>query len=128
MQTSIARRRKSPRQIFQFLVRKIFWRNDIAWSAWIDPTASIDRTWPAGVVIGERAWIGAYAIVLTHDMTRGLYLTTRIGPRSVVGARALILPGVTIGADSFVEPGAVVTRDVPEGVCVGGNPETQFRD
>ncbi|EGW37816.1 maltose O-acetyltransferase domain protein [Desulfosporosinus sp. OT] len=32
------------------------------------------------------------------------------------------MPGVTIGPNAIVAGGAVVTRDVPEGTIVGGNP------
>lgn len=39
-----------------------------------------------------------------------------------VGARALILPGVTIGRKSIVGAGSVVTRDVPPFTIVAGNP------
>lgn len=39
-----------------------------------------------------------------------------------VGPNATILKGVRIGAGSFIEPGALVTRDVPPGVRVLGNP------
>ena len=39
-----------------------------------------------------------------------------------IGANATILPGVTIGAGSMVGAGAVVTRDVPAGAIVIGNP------
>ncbi|MDP4025655.1 sugar O-acetyltransferase [Methylobacterium sp. NEAU 140] len=45
-----------------------------------------------------------------------------IGPDVWVGAGALILPGVTIGARSVIGAGSVVTRDVPEGVFAAGNP------
>ncbi|MBW3562473.1 MAG: acyltransferase [Actinobacteria bacterium] len=41
-----------------------------------------------------------------------------------LGARAIVLKGVTIGASATVLPGAVVTRDVPPGTTVGGNPAT----
>ena len=37
-------------------------------------------------------------------------------------ARAVILPGVTIGENSIVAGGAVVTKDVEANVIVGGNP------
>ena len=95
---------------------------DIHPSCWIEPTASIDRTWPKGVHIGEGVVIDAHAIVLTHDFTRGLYLDTHIGRNSWSGARAIILPGVTVGESSVVMPGAVVIQDVAGGVTVGGNP------
>ncbi|MEX3772719.1 acyltransferase [Pseudomonas sp. MYb118] len=39
-----------------------------------------------------------------------------------IGHGAIILPRVTIGPDSVVAAGAVVLRDVPPGVVVGGNP------
>ena len=39
-----------------------------------------------------------------------------------VGHGAIVLQGVTIGPNSIVAAGAVVTKDVPPGVVVGGNP------
>lgn len=39
-----------------------------------------------------------------------------------IGGYVTILPGVKIGRNSIVAGGAVVTKDVPEGVIVGGNP------
>lgn len=45
-----------------------------------------------------------------------------LGDRVAVGIGALILKGVDIGHDAVVAPGAVVTRDVPAGVRVAGNP------
>ena len=39
-----------------------------------------------------------------------------------IGAGAVILPGVTVGAHSVVAAGAVVTRDVPPRTLVGGVP------
>jgi UDP-2-acetamido-3-amino-2,3-dideoxy-glucuronate N-acetyltransferase len=41
---------------------------------------------------------------------------------SSIGANATILPGVTIGEGAMVGAGAVVTKDVPAGVVVIGNP------
>ena len=37
-----------------------------------------------------------------------------------IGANATILPGVTIGENALVAAGAVVTKDVPEGITVKG--------
>ena len=39
-----------------------------------------------------------------------------------IGPSATILKGVRIGAGSFIEPGALITRDVPPRSRVGGNP------
>ncbi|MCY7365879.1 MAG: acyltransferase [Frankiaceae bacterium] len=51
----------------------------------------------------------------------------RIGDGTWVGARALILPGVTIGKRVVVAAGSVVTRDVPDDVLVAGNPARVVR-
>jgi len=42
-----------------------------------------------------------------------------------IGAGAVILCNVTIGAQAQIKAGAVVTRDVPEGATVAGNPARQ---
>ncbi|WP_176586478.1 sugar O-acetyltransferase [Priestia megaterium] len=39
-----------------------------------------------------------------------------------IGGSAVINPGVTIGDDVVIASGAVVTKDVPDNVVVGGNP------
>ncbi|MNN96997.1 Maltose O-acetyltransferase [compost metagenome] len=46
----------------------------------------------------------------------------RIGRNVWIGGGAIVLPGVTIGDDAVVGAGSVVTRDVPAGATVVGNP------
>lgn len=46
----------------------------------------------------------------------------RIGANVWIGAGAIILPGVTMGDDAIIGAGSVVTRDVPAGATVVGNP------
>ena len=46
----------------------------------------------------------------------------RIGRNVWIGGGAIILPGVTIGDDAIIGAGSVVTRDVPAGATVVGNP------
>jgi UDP-2-acetamido-3-amino-2,3-dideoxy-glucuronate N-acetyltransferase len=48
--------------------------------------------------------------------------TTTIRRGASIGAGAVILPGLTIGERSMVGAGAVVTKDVPSGAVVAGNP------
>ncbi|HOU31989.1 MAG TPA: acyltransferase, partial [Synergistaceae bacterium] len=54
------------------------------------------------------------------------------GPRvrrgARIGANATLLPGLEIGEDALVAAGSVVTRDVPPGVVVAGNPARVVRD
>lgn len=95
---------------------------DIARSAWISPSAYIDRTNPRGVHIGADCVIDEGAVILSHDMTRGIRPHTKISDGSTIGARAIVMPGVTIGRNCTIAPGAVVLKDVPEGATVVGNP------
>ena len=44
-----------------------------------------------------------------------------------IGAGAVILPGVTIGENSIVAAGAVVTQDVPSNTIVGGVPAKHIK-
>lgn len=85
----------------------------------------------APLVIGRGAVIAMQATILTHTdagprpaaKNVGLRVAkVEIGTGAYVGARALILPGVTLGAECVVAAGAVVTRDVPDGVRVAGVP------
>jgi UDP-2-acetamido-3-amino-2,3-dideoxy-glucuronate N-acetyltransferase len=49
-------------------------------------------------------------------------LETRLCRRSSIGSGAVVLGGLTIGEGALVGAGAVVTRDVPAGATVMGNP------
>src|SRR4051794_3736684 len=41
-----------------------------------------------------------------------------------IGPMVTILKGVTIGVGAFIEPGSIITRDIPPATRVGGNPAT----
>ncbi len=45
-----------------------------------------------------------------------------VGKGAAIGGNSTILPGVTIGAGALVGAGSVVTKDVPDGMVVAGNP------
>ncbi len=55
-------------------------------------------------------------------------LPVRIGNRVWIGAGTVILPGVTIGDDSVIGAGSVVTKDIPSGVVAVGNPCRVMRE
>jgi serine acetyltransferase len=98
------------------------WGMDIDRTATFSLSARFDRTHPAGIHVGADTYVAFDAAILSHDMTRGLYLHTRIGKHCFIGARSIILPGITIGDHSIVGSGAVVTADVPPNCIVVGNP------
>jgi acetyltransferase-like isoleucine patch superfamily enzyme len=107
---------------FQRLIQTRVWGMDIHPTARIATTALIDRTWPRGVHIAAGCVIAEEAVVLTHDFVRALYLDTWIGERTHLGARAIVLPGLRVGADCVVMPGALVTKDMPPNSLAIGNP------
>ena len=56
------------------------------------------------------------------DLEAAQSAPVRLEDDCFIGARAIILKGVTIGARSIVGAGAVVVRDVPADTVVAGNP------
>ncbi|MCD2163939.1 sugar O-acetyltransferase [Comamonas koreensis] len=54
-------------------------------------------------------------------------LPITIGDNVWMGAGVQVLPGVSIGAGSVIAAGAIVTKDVPEGVVSAGNPARVLR-
>ena len=65
------------------------------------------------VELRREGWERAFPITLEEDVW--------------LGGSVVICPGVTVGRGSVVAAGSVVTRDVPPGVVVGGNPARVIR-
>ena len=105
----------------------------------------IDGT--GGVEIGQGSQIGAWVGVFTHSSHLAIRLyghhysqvpetekvgyptePVRIGRFVFVGAGSKILPGVTIGDGALVAAGSVVSRSVPAGAVVAGNPAKVIGD
>lgn len=104
-----------------FYLTKI-WGMDIHPVNKISLKVNLDTTYPKGIHIGEGTAISFDTVVLSHDILRGLYLDTRIGRFCGIGARCIIMPGVTIGDHCVIGAGTVVTKDVPPNSLVVGNP------
>lgn len=102
---------------------------NMAENAWIDYGVWIEVTTPEAVVIEDYVKLAYGCTIFGHDAGANSMFDvpmrvkeTRIGYNSAIGPHAIIMPGVIIGKHSAVLAGAVVTRDVPDGVVVGGNP------
>lgn len=90
----------------------------------------------APITIGASSAIGMEVLIITstHEFdAAGRFSETasggpvRIGDRCWIGARAMILPGVTVGDDVVVAAGAVVTKDLPSGGLYAGVPARFIR-
>ncbi|GAA0197948.1 acyltransferase [Haladaptatus pallidirubidus] len=83
-----------------------------------------DVFWPDLITVEDHAIIGYDATILCHEFLQDEYRTgeVRIGERAMIGAGAVILPGVEIGAGAQVAANSLVTRDVPPGETVAGVP------
>ena len=68
--------------------------------------------------ISDADWHGIYDRAIPVGKTKPITLEENVW----IGDRAVVGKGVTIGKNSIVAAGAVVVKDVPENVVVGGNP------
>lgn len=81
---------------------------------------------PTGVTIEENVFIGP-GVSFTNDKyprVKGTWrlLKTVVKKGASIGAKSVILPGVTVGEEALVGAGSVVTKDVPDKAIVTGNP------
>ena len=87
---------------------------------------------PYLIEIGNHVTVSGDVSLLTHDgggwiFTDDMPSLQSFGPIRIldncfIGARAILLPGVTVGPNSIVGTGAVVTEDVPPDTIVAGVP------
>ena len=86
--------------------------------------ATPDVFWPNLIAVGEDAIIGYDVTILCHEFLQEEYRLGRvtIGERAMIGAGAVILPGVEIGADARVAANSLVAADVPPETTVAGVP------
>ena len=83
------------------------------------------------IYVGDYTMFGPHVTIATagHPIhpelrQRGLQynMPVRIGSNCWLGAGVIVLPGVTIGDNTVVGAGSVVTRDLPANVVAVGNP------
>lgn len=80
----------------------------------------------SNVGLSDCTLIGHDGVVALIELAYGKHLDSvgfiDIRDNSFVGHGAIVMPRVTIGPNSIVAAGAVVTKDVPPNTVVGGNP------
>lgn len=98
--------------------------------------SSISITAAKEVIIGEGTLLGADCLITDTDFhipvgnhrwgndVLASASSIRIGKGCFIGARSIILKGVSIGDGAVVAAGAIVTRDVPPRHLASGNPAT----
>lgn len=86
---------------------------------------------PYLITIGNNCAITNGVRIFTHGGARvarmkfpdfDVFGKVTIGDWVYIGTNSLIMPGVTIGDGSLIAAGSVVTKSVPSGVVIGGNP------
>ena len=88
----------------------------------------IDPTHCFLIEIGDDVTMSIRVTLMAHDAsTKKLLGYTRIGRIKIgdhvfIGANATVLPGVTVGNNSVIGAGSMVTHDVPENTVVAGVP------
>ena len=98
---------------------------DVGKGCRINRKAKIDGVNPKGVHLGDYVCISQNALILSHDHFRdeaNQYVDTYLGHHVNIGWGAVVNPGIRIGNHVIVGANAVVTKDVPDGCVVAGNP------
>lgn len=85
-----------------------------------------DVFWPELITVEDDAIIGYDATLLCHEFLRDEYRTGAVTIRegAMIGAGAIVLPGVEVGENAQVAANSLVTEDVPPDTTVAGVPAT----
>ncbi len=86
--------------------------------------ATPDVFFPHLITVEADAIVGYDATLLCHEFLQDEVRTGEVvvGERAMIGAGAIVLPGVTIGPDARVAANSLVVEDVPSETTVAGVP------
>jgi acetyltransferase-like isoleucine patch superfamily enzyme len=86
--------------------------------------ATPDVFWPERITLEDGCIVGYDATILCHEFLQEEYRLgdVVVGERAMIGAGAVVLPGVHIGAGAQVAANSLVDDDVPAGMTVAGVP------
>ena len=108
------------------------WRLATGDHCWIGQGVWIDNL--ADVRLGSHVCVSQQVYICTgsHDYRKRTFdLIARpvdVGNGAWLGARALVLGGVSIGPNAIVAAGSIVTKDVPAAAIVAGQPARQLAE
>jgi acetyltransferase-like isoleucine patch superfamily enzyme len=113
----------------QYLILTKIYGMNIHHSSLISLKARLDKTNPKGVYIGKNSVITTGVVILTHNYVMGnnTFLDTKVGDNVFLGVNSIIMPGITIGNNSIIGAGAVVTKNVEDFSIIVGNPGRLLR-
>lgn len=79
------------------------------------------------IIIGNNCTITYGCVILSHDaaaakLNKKSEFITRIEDNVFIGVNSVVLPGITIGENSIIGAGSVVTKDIPPNCIAAGNP------
>jgi len=86
--------------------------------------ATPDVFFPDYITVEDHAIVGYDATLLCHEFLQSEYRTGEvvIGERAMIGAGAIVLPGVHVGEGAQVAANSLVVEDVPPETTVAGVP------
>ncbi|MDD5687467.1 MAG: acyltransferase [Elusimicrobia bacterium] len=82
---------------------------------------------PEFTVLEDECWIGPNVVFTNAKYPKSPNVKKElkgayIKKHAIVGANSTLLPGIIVGAHTLIGAGSVVTKNVPDGVVVAGNP------